>query len=234
MLANRFKEVKDRVEQAAVRAGREPDSVRILPVSKTFGPEVIQQAIDAGLHRFGENKVQEMKQKALAFQAHPIEWVIIGYLQTNKAKEVARYAAEVQSLDRMDLALALDKRLQLENRTLDVLVQVKTSHEDSKTGIAAQAVPAFLQELRAMETLRVKGFMTVAENIESESRVRACFSALRHLRQQCQEQTGLALPTLSMGMSGDFEWAIEEGSTEVRIGSAIFGARDYAITGHSV
>ncbi|MFV9474455.1 YggS family pyridoxal phosphate-dependent enzyme [Advenella sp. RU8] len=228
MLAQRYEEVKKRVEQACIRAGREPDSVRILPVSKTFGPDVLQEAINAGLRRFGENKVQEMKQKAEVFHEYPIEWVIIGYMQTNKAKEVARYAAEVQSMDRLDLALALDKRLQLENRTIDVLVQVKTSPEESKTGMPAEAVPAFLQELKAMQTLRPMGLMTVAENSDSEAKVRACFAALRHLRQQCQDQTGLALPTLSMGMSGDFEWAIQEGSTEVRIGSAIFGQRDYA------
>ena len=228
MLAQRYKEVKNRVEQACIKAQRAPDSVRILPVSKTFGPDVLQEALDAGLRRFGENKVQEMKQKAEVFAEYPIDWVIIGYLQTNKAKEVARYASEVQSLDRLDLALALDKRLQLENRTLDVLVQVKTSPEQTKTGMPGEAVPAFLQELKAMQTLRPMGLMTVAENSDSEEKVRACFAALRHLRQQCQDQTGLSLPTLSMGMSGDFEWAIQEGSTEVRIGSAIFGQRDYA------
>ena len=227
MLAQRYKEVKNRVEQACIKAKRAPDSVRILPVSKTFGPDVLQEALDAGLRRFGENKVQEMKQKAEMFAEYPIDWVIIGYLQTNKAKEVARYASEVQSMDRLDLALALDKRLQLENRTLDVLVQVKTSPEQTKTGMSAEAVPAFLQELKAMQTLRPMGLMTVAENSDSEATVRACFAALRHLRQQCQDQTGLALPTLSMGMSGDFEAAIAHGATHVRVGSAIFGARNY-------
>ncbi len=224
-LEQRFAAVDRQVGAACERAGRSRDEIEILPVTKTFGHDIVRQAMALGRRRFGENRVQEMKEKALALNDSAIEWVIIGYLQTNKVKEVVRYASELQSLDRPDLAQALERRLQQAGRSLDVLVQVKSSPEETKTGMAPEAVPAFMQSLRQYDTLRVRGFMTVAENTESEARVRDCFRRLRLLRDQCQNELGCALPVLSMGMSGDYAIAIEEGSTQLRIGSALFGAR---------
>lgn len=227
MLAENFKHVTEQLKIACEKVGRDADSVSLLPVSKTFPSEVIAEAVALGYRRFGENKAQELKQKAIELEALNLSWVIIGHLQTNKAKEVAKYADEIQSLDRLDLAVALDKRLQKEGRAIDALIQVKSSTEETKTGMLPEEVPAFLEALKGFDTLRIKGFMTIAENTPDQEIVRACFRNVRQLAEKMREQTGLALPVLSMGMSGDFEIAIAEGATEVRIGSAIFGKRSY-------
>ncbi len=229
-MAGRLAQIQQRIAQACERAGRPAGSVTLLPVSKTFGEASIREAMALGLTRFGENKTQEIRQKAAALAGQGLQWVLIGHLQTNKAKDAARDAAEVQSLDRLELAEALHRRLQNEGRTLDVLVQVKTSSEPSKYGMAPDEVPAFLLRIAAdFPTLRVRGLMTLAVNSPDPADVRACFRALRELRDRLAQENipGVSLDRLSMGMSGDFELAIEEGSTEVRIGTAIFGARSY-------
>jgi pyridoxal phosphate enzyme (YggS family) len=223
-LAARWAEVRARVDAACRAAGRDPADVTVLPVSKTFAPEVVREAAALGLNRFGENKVQELREKAAALADLKLEWVLIGHLQTNKAKDVARLASEVQSLDRLELAAALHRRLELEGRALDVLVQVKTSPEESKHGLPPGDLPAFLERLRDYPTLRVRGLMTMAVQSDDAEAVRACFRLLRELRDAAAER-GHALPRLSMGMSGDFSLAIAEGATEVRIGTAIFGRR---------
>ena len=225
-LAASWAQTSRRVADACRAAGRDPDEVKILPVSKTFGPEVIRAAVALGLHRFGENKVQEIRDKSLPLADCGIAWVMIGHLQTNKAKDVARLASEVQSLDRPELAAALHRRLQLEGRSIDVLVQVKTSSEPSKYGLPPDELPGFLDALRGYDTLRVRGLMTLAINSPSPAAVRASFRLLRELRDQAAAR-GHELPRLSMGMSGDFPLAIAEGATEVRIGTAIFGTRPY-------
>ncbi|VFR18724.1 Hypothetical protein YggS, proline synthase co-transcribed bacterial homolog PROSC [plant metagenome] len=228
--ATRLATLRARIDAASVRHGRNPADVALLPVSKTFGPDLIREAAGLGLTRFGENKVQEIRDKAEPLADCGIDWVVIGHLQTNKARDVARLAAEVQSLDRLELAQALDRRLQQEGRALDVLLQVKTSDEETKSGLAPADAPALLRELARLDTLRVRGLMTLAVNSDDEAAVRACFASLRTLRDQLRQDApaGIALDRLSMGMSGDFELAIAEGSTEVRIGSALFGARSYA------
>ncbi|AYD67054.1 YggS family pyridoxal phosphate-dependent enzyme [Achromobacter sp. B7] len=229
-MAGRIAHIHQRIADACARAGRSPDSVVLLPVSKTFEVDAIREAMALGMTRFGENKTQEIRQKAAALAGQGLQWVLIGHLQTNKAKDAARDATEVQSLDRVDLAEALHRRLLTEGRTLDVLVQVKTSSEPSKFGMAPQDVSAFLRRIAAeFPTLHVKGLMTLAVNSPDPEPVRACFSALRTLRDSLRAENidGVSLDRLSMGMSGDFELAIEEGSTEVRIGTAIFGARTY-------
>ncbi|MBP6707189.1 MAG: YggS family pyridoxal phosphate-dependent enzyme, partial [Achromobacter sp.] len=218
------------IAQACQRAGRDPLDVTLLPVSKTFGVDAVREAMALGLTRFGENKTQEIRQKAAALSGQGLQWVLIGHLQTNKAKDAARDAAEVQSLDRLDLAEALHRRLAQEGRTLDALVQVKTSSEPSKYGMAPEDVPAFLRRIASdFPMLRVRGLMTLAVNSPDPAEVRACFRALRELRDRLRQDLpdGMSLDRLSMGMSGDFELAIEEGSTEVRIGTAVFGARSY-------
>ncbi|CAB3675506.1 Pyridoxal phosphate homeostasis protein [Achromobacter deleyi] len=229
-LAGRLARIQQRIAQACERAGRAPDSVTLLPVSKTFEVDAVREAMALGLTRFGENKTQELRQKAAALAGQGVQWVLIGHLQTNKAKDAARDATELQSLDRADLAEALHRRLVNEGRTLDVLVQVKTSSEPSKFGMDAAEVPAFLRRIATeFPTLRVQGLMTMAVNSPDPAEVRACFRALRELRDQLRQDAieDVSLDRLSMGMSGDFELAIEEGSTEVRIGTAIFGVRSY-------
>ena len=225
-LAANWAQVRRRVDDACHAVGRDPAEVNILPVSKTFGSSVVRAALALGLRRFGENKVQEIRDKSRELADSGIEWVMIGHLQTNKAKDIARVASEVQSLDRPELAAALDRRLRLEGRRIDVLVQVKTSTEPSKYGLPPGQLPAFLGALRTYDTLRVRGLMTLAINSPAAGAVRGCFRLLRELRDQAAAR-GHELPCLSMGMSGDFPLAIAEGATEVRIGTAIFGARPY-------
>jgi PLP dependent protein len=227
-LAANLARVRQQVDGACRDAGRDPASVRILPVSKTFGPAVIRAAVALGQHRFGENKVQEVHEKSAALADCGIDWVLIGHLQTNKAKDVARLVSEVQSLDRLELAEALDRRLQAQGRQIDVLVQVKTSDEPGKFGLAAGQLPAFLDRLRGYASLRVRGLMTLAVHSSDREQVRGCFRQLRQLRDHAQ-MAGHDLPTLSMGMSDDFPLAIAEGATELRIGSAIFGGRRYPV-----
>ena len=223
-LAANWAAVRARVDAACHAAGRDPAEVSILPVSKTFGPEAVRAAMALGMRRFGENKVQEIRSKAQALAGADIEWVVIGHLQTNKAKDVARLASEVQSLDRLELADALHRRLQREGRVIDVLVEVKTSPEESKHGLPPGQLPAFLDALRAFDTLRVRGLMTLAVQSDDPEAVRACFRQLRRLRDDARGK-GHDLQRLSMGMSGDFPLAIAEGATEIRIGTAVFGGR---------
>ncbi|MCV7315466.1 YggS family pyridoxal phosphate-dependent enzyme [Mycolicibacillus parakoreensis] len=225
-LRDRWQRVRRQVDTACRDAGRDPNGVRILPVSKTFGPEVIREAVGLGLHRFGENKAQEIREKSEPLADCGIDWVMIGHLQTNKANLVARLASEVQSLDRPKLAAALDRRLQQEGRSLDVLVQVKTADEPSKYGLAPEQLLPFLERLGDYPTLRVRGLMTMALHTTEREAIRGCFRRLRELRDRAAE-AGHALSELSMGMSGDFPLAIAEGATQVRIGTAIFGPRPY-------
>ena len=226
-LKERLDQIEQRIAVACECAHRDTKSVTLLPVSKTFDASVIREAVGLGLNRFGENRLQEIAQKAPELSDCDVQWVVIGSVQTNKAKEVAKYATELQSLDRIELALALHKRLLDNGRTLDVLVQVKTSPEESKSGLAPELLDGFLRELAELPTLSVKGLMTMAILSEDTQAVRACFVKLRVLRDQMQALgiEGISLDRLSMGMSGDFEIAIEEGSTEIRVGSALFGSR---------
>lgn len=218
--------VKERIDSARSRAGR-LDDVRLLPVSKTVPAERIRAAIQAGAHQLGENKVQEAHLKWAELRETGVEWSVIGHLQTNKAKLVAEFATEFQALDSIRVAQALDRRLQTAGRSLDVFVQVNTSSEQSKFGLEPGAVAAFLAELPAYQSLRVRGLMTLAVFSPDRVLVRACFQRLRALRDALRESAsdGVELDELSMGMSGDFELAIEEGATVVRVGQAIFGAR---------
>lgn len=225
-LADNWARLRQRVDAACREVGRDPSEVDILPVSKTFGPELIRAGVALGMRRLGENKVQEIRDKAPLLADCGIDWVMIGHLQTNKAKDVARLVSEVQSLDRLELAEALDRRLQHEGRALDVLVQVKTSPEPSKYGLPPEQLAGFLNSLRRYDSLRVRGLMTLAIHSSEPVEVRGCFRLLRELRDQTVAQ-GNDLTKLSMGMSGDFPLAIAEGATELRIGTAIFGKRPY-------
>jgi pyridoxal phosphate enzyme (YggS family) len=220
--------VHARIARACLRVGRDPASVRLLPVSKTVDEARLRLAWQAGCHELGENKVQEAQGKAEALADLPgLRWSVIGHLQTNKARNVARFASEFQALDSLRVAQALDQRLELEQRTLDVFVQVNTSGEASKYGLDPLEVPDFIQRLPAFPRLRVRGLMTLALFSADPEQVRPCFVRLRELRDRLRPSLppGLQLDALSMGMSGDFEIAIEEGATVIRVGQAIFGAR---------
>jgi pyridoxal phosphate enzyme (YggS family) len=220
--------IRTRIDAACHAAGRDPGGVRLLPVTKTVDAGRLRLAHALGLRQFGENKVQEALAKSEVLADLPdLRWVLIGHLQTNKAKYAARFAGEFQALDSLRVAQALDAQLQKQGRALDVLVQVNTSGEASKFGLAPGEVPAFVRELPAFSSLRVRGLMTLALFSEDEARVRPCFVRLRELRERLRQDApqGIAMDELSMGMSGDFELAIAEGATTVRVGTAIFGSR---------
>ena len=217
--------IQARINAACAACGREPDEVRLLPVSKTVPAERLHFAYDAGIRLLGENKVQEAydKWQALA-DLDGLNWAVIGHLQSNKVKYVARFAAEFQALDSLEIAEALDRRLQQEGRSLDVFIQINTSDESQKYGMTPDAADAFIRALPAYSALRPRGLMTLALFSDDHEAVRRCFVRLRELRDRLRE-TNPAIAELSMGMSGDFELAIAEGATTVRVGQAIFGAR---------
>ena len=227
-IAERIAAIQARIADACVRAGRDPAQVRLLPVSKTHPAAALLAARQAGITRFGENRVQEMVAKADELGPESdIEFAIIGPLQRNKAGKVAELAAEFQGLESESVAAALDRRLQAAGRGLDVLVEVNTSGEASKFGLAPDEVVDFCRSLDAYTSLRPRGLMTIAAPGPDQAKVAACFELLRELQTRLRDEqaAGVDWPELSMGMSGDFELAIEHGSTCVRVGTAIFGSR---------
>ncbi|OYN85345.1 YggS family pyridoxal phosphate-dependent enzyme [Parenemella sanctibonifatiensis] len=225
-VAAALERVRGTVNDACEQAGRDPSEVRLLPVSKTKPPEVCREVYAAGVRQLGENKVQEAaaKHEALA-DLTDLEWVVIGHLQTNKAKVVAQFAAEFQALDSLRLAAELDKRLQAAGRQLDVLVQVNSSGEDTKFGVPPEEMAAFTAELGAFDALRVRGLMTLAVFSDDHERVSECFVRMRQVQAELQDRDGGGWEDLSMGMSGDYQLAIAHGATTVRVGQAIFGDR---------
>ena len=227
-LARRLAGVRERIEAACRDVGREPGEVRLLPVSKTHPGKLIRQAYAAGVRIVGENKAQEAAAKAdeLADLAD-LGWAMIGHLQSNKAKDVAAFATEFHALDSLKLAEVLDRRLAAPDRTLDVFVQVNSSGEESKSGLAPAEVLDVVRGLAGCERLRLRGLMTLAANSEDPERVADCFASMAQLRDRIQADDRCPddATELSMGMSGDFESAIAHGATTVRVGQAIFGAR---------
>ncbi|AOH36054.1 YggS family pyridoxal phosphate-dependent enzyme [Luteimonas sp. JM171] len=226
-----FEAIRARIAAACQRAGRDPSEVRLLPVSKTVDEARLRAAYALGIRELGENKVQEAQSKSEAMaDLDDLRWVLIGHLQGNKAKHAARFISEFQALHTTRLAETLDRRLQMEGRGIDVLVQVNTSGEESKFGLPPDEVVDFVRTLPAYPSLRVRGLMTLAMFSKDESLVRPCFVRLRELRDRLRQEApdGIGMDELSMGMSGDFEMAIEEGATTVRVGTAIFGARPTA------
>lgn len=217
--------VRARIDAAAARAGRDGAQVRLLPVSKTVPSERLRAAVAAGMPNLGENKVQEAERKSVEMADLGVAWSVIGHLQSNKAKNVAAFATEFQAVDSGKIATALERRLQLVGRELDVFIQVNTSGEEQKSGVAPEELPALLRDLAGFDTLHVRGLMTLALFSADAEKVRPCFALLRELRDRMREEQLIGPGELSMGMSGDFELAIEEGATCVRVGQAIFGSR---------
>ena len=219
-----------RIAAACARAGRPRSAVTMLPVTKTVPAEVVRLAIGCGLGTLGENKVQEAKAKAEALTETGVRWTVIGHLQTNKVKPLVGFAGEFQALDSLRLASLLQDALVAAGKTLDVFVQVNTSDEESKYGIAPEEAEAFFDALSAYPALRPRGLMTLAVLKGGEEEVRACFRRLRAIRDRLAK-TGRTDCLLSMGMTGDFEAAIGEGADIVRVGQAIFGKRP-TVDGH--
>lgn len=219
-----LEKVQGRVETACRRSGRDVSDVRLMPVTKTVPENVLRYAFHAGIVNFGENKIQEAMRKKEALQGLPIAWSIIGHLQTNKVKYMTRFAREFHALDSLRLAEALDKRLAQEKRQMDVYIQFNTSGEDSKFGLHPNELIPFVDALEQFPHLKPRGLMTLALFSTDMDKVRPCFRLLRRLRDEAVKRND-AITELSMGMTGDFEEAIEEGATVVRVGQAIFGKR---------
>jgi pyridoxal phosphate enzyme (YggS family) len=210
--------VRERIERAAERAGRKAGDVLLVGVSKTVDAARIRQAIEAGVPALGENRVQEARAK-IADLGHPIPWHLVGHLQTNKAREALELFDVIQSLDRLDLAKELEKRAGARGRGVDTLVEVNVAGEASKGGVTPDGLGELLAAIAGLPHVNVRGLMAIPPEAKEPDDSRVWFQALRKLG----ERHGLT--ELSMGMSGDFEVAIEEGATVVRVGTAIFGPR---------
>lgn len=231
-IAHNLAVIRDRMAAAAARAGRPADGVRLVAVSKTFPIEAIREAYAAGQRDFGENKVQEALQKMDAGADMRIQWHLIGHLQSNKARKAAGRADWIHAIDDVDLLRRVDEGARAAGRVVNVLVQVDLALEPTKHGAPVDAVPAILEASAGMQGARLRGLMLLPPAVEDPEAARPWFRQLREWRDRWA--AGLpagALAELSMGMSHDFEVAIEEGATMVRVGSAIFGARVYAPTG---
>jgi pyridoxal phosphate enzyme (YggS family) len=216
--------VEERMALACQRVGRSRASVQLLPITKTVPAHVLRFAFEAGIRSFGENRIQEAQSKREALPDLPVEWSIVGHLQTNKVKGLTRLACGFHALDSLRLADLLNRRLEREGRSLDVYLQVNTSGEASKYGLHPEALLPFVERLDQFPYLKPRGLMTLALFSADMGKVRPCFRLLRRLRDEAHKRIP-ALTELSMGMSGDFEEAIEEGADIVRVGQALFGRR---------
>jgi hypothetical protein len=224
-LRHRLDEVRGRIGAAAERSGRSATAVTLVGVTKTVGVETVRAAVAQGLTDLGENRVQEAQAKIPAVGRDAARWHLIGHLQRNKAGRAVELFDRVHSVDGTDVAEALSRRAVASGGPLPVLVEVNVSGEASKFGIAPAELEPLLERVAALAGLRLDGLMTVGPWVRRAEDARAGFARLRELRDRATQRLGLALPELSMGMSGDFEVAVEEGSTMVRVGSAIFGPR---------
>ncbi len=228
LIQSNLEVIKRRIQEACVRSGRSPETVRLLLATKTVPAERIGVAIRAGYTLIGENKVQEIKEKFEALKDLPHEKHFIGHLQSNKIKDILRYGVHcIQSLDRLELAAKLQQRLELENRHIDVLIQVNTSGEASKFGVYPDQALELVETVAALDRIRIKGLMTIGLFSGEQEKVRNCFKTLKGIQQRIRLLgiPGVNMEELSMGMSGDLEIAIAEGATIVRVGTAIFGER---------
>jgi len=219
--------VKNRIQTAARACGRNPVTIRLVVVSKTVPTERVRQAIQAGATILGENYIQEARTKFNDLATTPVSWHFIGHLQSNKAKYAVRLFDLIHSVDTLKLARELDKQSRKINKIQEILIQVNISEEASKSGVNVKDTLTLLKDISRLENLSVKGLMTMPPYFNAPEKVRPYFTALRNLRDRLEQQglLNVGLNELSMGMTGDFEVAIQEGATLVRIGTAIFGDR---------
>ena len=226
-LQKRLAAIRERIVAGAKRAGRTADEITLIAVSKTHSAAAIRATFELGVRHFGENRVQEWEGKRTVLADLPADWHLVGHLQSNKAAKAARFFHSVDSLDDFALAQRLDRaRAELgESRKLRVLIEVRIAPEESKSGVARDLLIPFAEQLPALSGLDLQGLMCIPPFLDEPERVRPYFSELRELKENLERRLGKRLPVLSMGMSHDFEVAIEEGATEVRIGTALFGTR---------
>lgn len=227
-LADNLKKVRERIHRAALRAGRDPAAVRLVAVSKTHPVILVDVTARSGQHLFGENYVQELTAKA-AEVTEPVEWHFIGHLQSNKVKQIAGLVSMIHSVDRLSLAQEIDRQWGKLGRSCDILVQVNIAREASKSGTGSDELFCLIREIARLSHVRIRGLMTMPPFFDDPEGTRPYFRQLKRFADEVSALgiAGVAMDELSMGMSGDFEVAIEEGATLVRVGSAIFGERDY-------
>ena len=222
--------IHQRITNACAKSHRNPEEIRLLLATKTVTTERIKIGLEAGENLIGENKVQEIKEKFEGLKETPHETHFIGHLQSNKIKEVLKYGVDcIQSIDRLDLAEKLHQRLQFEKKTMNVFIQVNTSFEESKFGVAPGEAIGLIKKVAGLDTIKIRGLMTIGLFSAEDAKVRKCFQLLKSLQQEAMQIqiSNVDLTELSMGMSHDLEIAIEEGATLIRIGTAIFGKRIY-------
>jgi pyridoxal phosphate enzyme (YggS family) len=226
-LKSRIEQVKKRIKDTAEACKRSMASIRLVAVSKTMPAEVVKEGIEAGISDLGENYIQEAKEKINALAAFPVTWHFIGHLQSNKAKYAVRLFDLIHSVDSLKLAQELNKYAQKNDKIQAILIQVNVAKEVSKSGVYIEDTVQLLKEVCRLENIAVKGLMTMPPYFNAPEKVRPFFTALRELRDQIKMEAipNISMDELSMGMTGDFEAAIEEGATIVRIGTAIFGDR---------
>jgi pyridoxal phosphate enzyme (YggS family) len=228
VLINRLQNVRKRIEKAAMVCGRDPETIRLVTVSKTIPENLVREAIEAGVTILGENYVQEARVKFNALTSYPVSWHFVGHLQSNKAKYAVRLFDLIHSVGTLKLARELNKQAKKIDKIQDILIQVNMGEEPSKSGVYVKDVHNLIKDVSLLDNLSVKGLMTMPPFFNDPEKVRPYFSALRHLSDQIKKEAfpSVAMDELSMGMTGDFEAAIEEGATLVRIGTAIFGKRE--------
>jgi hypothetical protein len=223
-LAENLDSIQQRIRAACDRAGRAPETVTLLAVTKGQPPDVVNEAGKLGLAFFGENKIQEAKAK-IPLCSGKLRWHFIGHLQTNKCRDAVELFEMIQSVDSLNVAREISKRADLAGKAMPILLEVNLAGEASKFGYRPEAVEAELTQINGLPRIEIHGLMTVPPWTANAENVRPVFRQLRELKQHCEQILGAPLPHLSMGMTGDFEVAIEEGATIVRIGTALFGQR---------
>jgi pyridoxal phosphate enzyme (YggS family) len=223
-VAENLRMIRQKMEQACVRSGRAPDSVTLLAVSKGQPPEAVRRAADAGQTLFGENKVQEGKAK-ISMCPGNLRWHLIGHLQSNKCRDAVHFFQMIQSVDSLDLAREIHKWADKSAKTIPILLEVNIAGEASKFGYSPSRLLEELKEINDLRRVEIHGLMTVPPWSPEPEKTRHLFREVAGLKQECEQRLGAPLPCLSMGMSGDYEVAIEEGATLIRVGTALFGPR---------
>jgi PLP dependent protein len=223
-LCANLNDVRRRIAAACVRSGRQAESVTLVTVSKGQPAEVVCAAAELGLSIFGESRVQEAKAK-IGLCPGRLRWHLIGHLQSNKCRDAVHFFAMIQSVDSLALAREINRWAEKSAKTMPVLIEVNVAGESSKFGYAPEKVLAELKEINSLPRIELHGLMTVAPFAQDAEKVRPVFAHLRELKGQCEDVLGAPLADLSMGMSGDFEVAVEEGATMIRLGSAVLGPR---------
>lgn len=224
-IAERLADIQQRIAAACERSSRAPDSVRLMAVTKTHPPEAVDEAVGLGLLLFGENRIQEAKAKIPQCSSRAT-WHMIGHLQSNKVRDAVQLFSMIQAVDSLGLAQEINKRAEQAAKTMPVLLEVNVGGEASKAGYTPETLLADFPEILTLPRIQVQGLMTLPPWKPSAEQVRPFFQRTRELKERCEEIAEGPLPHLSMGMSGDFEVAIEEGATIVRIGTALFGERN--------